>query len=191
MVKLVLGLGNPGREYEHTRHNLGYRLIDLLAKRKKVVLKPGKGEYMYADIELNDKRVWLAKLNTFMNLSGWATLDCLGDLGVSTHELLVLCDDVNMPLGKLRIREKGTDGGHKGLRSIIYQLNTLDFPRLRMGVGSPSGEVDLEEYVLEDFCEEEKKAVDKMLQISAEAVEYIILYGLKKGMNRYNSEVID
>jgi PTH1 family peptidyl-tRNA hydrolase len=104
---------------------------------------------------------------------------------------LVICDDVNLPLGRIRIREKGTDGGHKGLRSIIYQLNTLDFPRLRMGVGSPSGEVDLEEYVLEDFSEEEKKTVDKMLQISAEAVEYIILYGLRKGMNRYNSEVID
>lgn len=186
MLKLVLGLGNPGKEYENNRHNLGYKLIDLLAKSKKVNLKPGKGEYLYCEIEFGDKKVWLTKPTTFMNMSGWAVVDCLGDLGVSAEGLLVLCDDVNLPLGKIRIREKGTEGGHKGLRSIIYQLNTYNFPRLRMGVGLPQEDVDLEKYVLENFDENEKKYVDKMLQISADAVEYIILYGLEEGMNKFN-----
>jgi len=186
MLKLVLGLGNPGKEYENNRHNLGYRLIDMLARRKKVSLKPGKGEYLYREIEIDDKKIWLAKLTTFMNLSGWAVLDCMGDLKVPAEELLVLCDDVNLPLGKIRVREKGTDGGHKGLRSVIYQLNALNFPRLRMGIGLPSEDVEMESYVLEDFDEKEKETVEKMLQISADAVEYIILYGLKEGMNRFN-----
>ncbi len=186
MLKLILGLGNPGKEFENSRHNLGYKLVDLLTKKKKVDLKPGKGEYLYCEADFGDNKAWLVKPTTFMNMSGWTVVDCLGDLGISAEGLLVLCDDVNLPLGKIRIREKGTDGGHKGLRSIIYQLNTFYFPRLRMGIGLPKDDVDLEKYVLEDFNEKELKAVDKMLQISADAVEYTILNGIKEGMNRFN-----
>jgi PTH1 family peptidyl-tRNA hydrolase len=188
MLKLVIGLGNPGKEYENSRHNLGYRLIDLLVKRKKGKLKPGKGEYFYSEIKIDDQKVILAKPTTFMNMSGWAVVDCLGDFGLKPENLFVLCDDVNLPLGKIRLREKGTAGGHKGLRSIIYQLNTIDFARLRMGVGLPEEKIDLEEYVLRDFQEEEKDIVDKMLETSAEAVEVSILYGIEKGMSRFNQQ---
>jgi len=188
MLKLVVGLGNPGKEYENNRHNLGYRLIDLLIKRKKGKLKPGKGEYFCSEIEIDNHEIILAKPTTFMNMSGWAVVDCLGDFGLKSDNLFVLCDDVNLPLGKIRLREKGTDGGHKGLRSIIYQLNTIDFARLRMGVGLPEEKIDLEEYVLRDFQEEGKDIVEKMLKTSAEAVEVSILYGIEKGMSRFNQQ---
>jgi PTH1 family peptidyl-tRNA hydrolase len=188
MIKLVVGLGNPGKEYENNRHNLGYKVIDDLAKRKRKSLKAGKGDYFFCRIESGDKELFLVKPSTFMNISGWVVVDCLTDFDMRAENLFVLCDDINLPLGEIRIREGGSDGGHKGLRSIIYQLNTLDFARLRMGVGMPEEETDLEQYVLDDFKQGELGIVDKMIRQSADAVEDTLVWGIKQTMNKYNQK---
>lgn len=183
---MIVGLGNPGKEYENTRHNLGYKVIDELAKRKNKRLKGGKGEYYFCKIESADGEIFLVKPSTFMNICGWAVVDCLTDFDARTENLFVLCDDINLPLGKIRIRESGSDGGHKGLRSIIYQLNTLNFARLRMGVEQPEEGMDLEEYVLQDFKEEEFEKVGTMIGQAAEAVEETLALGIKEVMSKYN-----
>lgn len=183
---MIVGLGNPGKEYEKNRHNLGYKVIDELAMRKRKTLKPGKGEYFFCEVKSDQGEFIVAKPSTFMNMCGWAIVDCLADFDLKPENLLVLCDDVYLPLGKIRIRENGSDGGHKGLRSIIYQLNTLDFARLRMGVEEPEQGKDLEEYVLEDFQEEELKEVDRMIGQAAAAVEDTVVHGIKEAMNKYN-----
>jgi len=186
MIKLVVGLGNPGREYENNRHNLGYKVIDELAKRKRKTLKEGKGEYFFCEMKAAQRDFFLVKPSTFMNMCGWAVVDCMADFDMKPENLFVVCDDVNLRLETIRIRESGSDGGHKGLRSIIYQLNTLNFARLRMGVGVPEEAMDLEEYVLEDFKEEELKAVKKMIEQAADAMEYTLVFGIQEAMNKYN-----
>ena len=186
MINLVVGLGNPGKEYENNRHNLGYKVIEKLARRKRKDFKAGKGDYYYCQIESNREEIFLIKPHTFMNICGWVVLDCLADFNMIPENLLILCDDINLPLGKIRIRESGTDGGHKGLRSIIYQLNTLDFARLRMGVGVPEEEQDVERFVLEDFKKDELDTVNEMINQAADATEGILSLGIKKAMNKYN-----
>ena len=186
MIKLLLGLGNPGRKYTSTRHNLGYILAELLAKKKKAKFKPGKGEYVFAQIKIEDKEIILIKPQTFVNQSGIAAKQCLEDFDLDIENLLVLCDDTNLPLGKIRIRPKGVDGGHNGLKSIIYQLSSLDFARLRMGVGPPPPNVKMEDYVLDKFRPEEEDEVEEMLKQASLTTEEIISLGVAESMNRFN-----
>jgi peptidyl-tRNA hydrolase, PTH1 family len=186
MIKLLLGLGNPGRKYISTRHNLGYRLVELLAKRSKRKFKYSKGSYIFTEVKIKREKIILVKPQTFMNQSGIAAKECLDDFDLSPEELLVLCDDINLPLGKLRIRPKGTDGGHNGLKSIIYHLNTQDFARLRMGIELPRPEIRAEDYVLENFKSIEKDEVIKMLKDASSAVETVISQGITESMNRFN-----
>jgi len=181
-----VGLGNPGRSYQRTRHNLGYRVVELLSEKYKKSFKGGKAEYLYSQIEVEGKEVYLLKPLTYVNQSGQAVFDTLSFFNWTPPELFVICDDVNLPLGKLRIREKGSDGGHKGLRSIIYQLNSVDFPRLRLGIGPPPEDMELEDFVLENFKKEEGKSVEEMVQISVLAVESAITVGLEESMKRFN-----
>jgi len=184
MTKLLLGLGNPGKKYVYTRHNLGYALLDLLAKDKKFV--PGKGQYFLVKAKIKSQKVILAKPITFMNQSGIAARQCLEDFGLGLESLLVLCDDVNLPLGKIRIRPDGTDGGHNGLKSIINELGCSEFARLRMGIGFPLHNVKMEDYVLRKFEPEDKREVQNMLQTASLAVGQIISSGIKQGMDRFN-----
>ena len=197
MLNLIVGLGNPGERYKNTRHNLGYRVVDLLAdrfgrldkrtKRKnKKDFKPGKGEFVFCEIKVGGEKIHLIKPLTFMNFSGVAVAEAMNDFNSGIENLLVICDDVNLPLGKIRIREKGTDGGHKGLGSIIYQLNSMDFARLRMGIGDTLEKVDLEQFVLEDFKPEEKEKVDQMVENAALAVENALTKGIQDSMSRFN-----
>jgi PTH1 family peptidyl-tRNA hydrolase len=186
MVRLVVGLGNPGRRYQKTRHNLGYRVVDLLSEKYKKGFKAGKGEYLYCQLKIEGNEVYLLKPLTFMNNSGQAVLDSLSFFNLTPPELFVICDDINLPLGKLRLREKGSDGGHKGLGSTIYRLGSEEFPRLRLGIGPlPEGNV-LEDFVLKKFKKEEEKSVEDMICKGALAVESSIIFGLKENMNRLN-----
>lgn len=189
MVRLVVGLGNPGRSYQKTRHNLGYRVVDLLAEKHKTKFKGGKGEYLYCRIVVEGRKVYLLKPLTFMNASGQAVFDSLRFFDLTPPELFVICDDVNLPLGTLRIREKGSDGGHKGLRSIIYQLGTEEFPRLRLGIGPAPEGVDLEDFVLQRFKKEEEKSVEELIQRGSQAVESSIILGVRESMNRFNKNL--
>jgi PTH1 family peptidyl-tRNA hydrolase len=187
MLSLVVGLGNPGERYENTRHNLGYRVVDSLANRRKQSFKPGKGEYLFCDVQKEgEKRALLIKPLTYMNASGRAVTDALDHYKLSRENLLVLCDDANLPLGKIRIRDKGSDGGHKGLRSIIYHLNSISFARLRMGIGESPADMDLEDFVLREFDSEEKEAVEKMIERACAAVEYALTWGLEYAASQFN-----
>lgn len=186
MLNLIVGLGNPGERYKNTRHNLGYRVVDFLAEKNKKEFKPGKGAFLSCEIKVEGERINLIKPLTFMNASGVAVAEAIDNFSLGIENLFVLCDDVNLPLGRIRIREKGTDGGHKGLRSIIYQLNSMDFVRLRMGIGDAPENVDLEEFVLEDFKPEEKEKVDQMIENTALAVENTLTKGIQDSMSRFN-----
>jgi len=188
MVRLVVGLGNPGRSYQKTRHNLGYRVVDLLSEKHKTKFKGGKGEYLYCRVVVEGRKVYLLKPLTFMNASGQAVFDSLRFFNLTPPELFVICDDVNLPLGSLRIREKGSDGGHKGLRSIIYQLGTEEFPRLRIGIGLAAEGIDLEDFVLQRFEKEEGKNVEELIQRGSQAVESSIILGVRESMNRFNKD---
>jgi PTH1 family peptidyl-tRNA hydrolase len=187
-LSLVVGLGNPDERYENTRHNLGFRVVDYLAKRIKQSFKPGKGEYLFCEfLKEGEKKVLLMKPLTYMNSSGQAVVDALDQFKLSRENLLVLCDDTNLPLGKIRIRDKGSDGGHKGLRSIIYHLDSISFARLRMGIGESPEDMDLEDFVLREFDSEEKEGVEKMLERACAAVEYALTWGLEYAASRFNS----
>lgn len=186
MLNLIVGLGNPGQRYKNNRHNLGYRVVDFLVEKNKKDFKPGKGKFLFCELRIRDERVYLIKPLTFMNLSGVAVIEVMGNFNLGIENLLVVCDDVNLPLGKIRIREKGTDGGHKGLRSIIYQLNSIDFARLRMGIGELPEKIDLEEFVLQDFKDEEKEIVNQMVEKAALAVENAMVNGIEDSMNQFN-----
>jgi PTH1 family peptidyl-tRNA hydrolase len=196
MVNLIVGLGNPGERYKNTRHNLGYRVVDFLADRfdklttrkNKKEFKPGKGEFLFCETKVGRERVYLIKPLTFMNASGVAVVEAKDNFNLGIENLLVVCDDVALPLGKIRIREKGSDGGHKGLRSIIYQLSSIDFARLRLGIGDTPENVDLEEFVLEDFKPDEKEKTDQMVEKAALVVENIVMNGIEDSMNRFNAD---
>jgi PTH1 family peptidyl-tRNA hydrolase len=186
MLNLIVGLGNPGERYKNTRHNLGYRVVDFLAEKNEKEFKPGKGEFLFCETKVGGERVYLIKPLTFMNSSGVAVVEAINDFNLGIENLLVVCDDVALPLGKIRIREKGSEGGHKGLRSIIYQLSSIDFARLRLGIGDTPENVDLEEFVLEDFKPEEKEKTDQMIEKAALAVENTVMNGIEDSMNRFN-----
>ncbi len=189
MLSLIVGLGNPGVKYKNTRHNLGFRVVDFLADKKRKRFKPGKGDYLFCEIDpRKESQLILIKPVTYMNLSGEAVVEALDHFGLARDNLLVLCDDVNLPLGKIRIREKGADGGHNGLKSIIYHLNSFEFARLRMGIGNAPGDMDLEEFVLQEFDEPEQKTVERMIEKACTAVENALTWGIEDSMSRFNAE---
>lgn len=188
MFNLIVGLGNPGTRYRQTRHNLGYRVVDSLADKNKRNFKPGKGDYLFCEIrQSKEDSLFLIKPLTYMNASGEAVTDALDHFSLGIESLLVLCDDANLPLGKIRIREKGTDGGHKGLGSIIFHLNSTLFARLRMGIGEAPEETDLEEFVLREFGVEEEKTVEKMIERACAALENALTWGVEDTQSRFNA----
>ena len=188
MFNLIVGLGNPGTRYRNTRHNLGYRVVDSLADKSKKDFKPGKGDYLFCEITRSEEEsLFLIKPLTYMNASGEAVADALDHFGLGIENLLVLCDDANLPLGKIRIREKGTDGGHKGLRSIIFHLDSTLFARLRMGIGEAPQRMDLEEFVLTEFGAEEEETVEKTIERACAALENALTWGVEDTQSRFNA----
>ncbi len=185
MIRLLIGLGNPGRLYQKTRHNVGFMLLSRLAKKKGLRFDKRYCKSRIAEGE----GIILAKPYTFVNLSGKSVRALLHRLSLSPQEMLIICDDVSLALGRIRIRRKGSDGGHNGLRSIIKEIGTEDFPRLRVGIGR-EGIRDLVEYVLGEFQKEESAILEKVLEVGVEAVECILEEGIEWAMNKYNSLVI-
>jgi peptidyl-tRNA hydrolase, PTH1 family len=167
----IIGLGNPGTEYQETRHNVGFRVIGELSKRLRSPLKPGKGEYLLAHAYAGGSEIYLAAPTTYMNNSGIAVVDLLGRYHLTIREILVVADDFTLPLGRLRFRLKGSDGGHNGLASIIMTLNSDEFPRLRCGIGTESmpPKREMAEFVLSPFDRKELPAIEEMVQRAADA----------------------
>ena len=183
---LIVGLGNPGERYERTRHNVGFMVIDKIAQDMELNLRAGEGEYLIATGNYNSRQVILAKPLTFMNLSGQAVADLVSKFSPPLSNLLIVIDDVNLPLGTLRLRRRGSDGGHKGLRSVIYHLNTEDFPRLRLGIGNRFSKGQIVRYVLSEFQPDEMGIVEEMVGKAKEAVFSFIDKGIDVTMSRFN-----
>ena len=184
---VVCGLGNPGARYDGTRHNAGFMAVDLLAAKQNIRVNRLKFKALYGEGEAGGARVILLKPQTFMNASGESVREALAFYKLPPERLVVLADDIALPPGKLRIREKGSDGGHNGLKSIIYQLSSDRFYRIKIGVGSPPHpEYDIVDWVLGRLCEEEKKTVGSAVERAAEAVSDIITLGYQKAAGKHN-----
>jgi PTH1 family peptidyl-tRNA hydrolase len=186
---LIAGLGNPGKKYHETRHNIGFRVADLLAHKFKKTFKKNHDTFRSVLFEYNNKEIILLKPTTFMNLSGIAVAAGINYYDIVLSNLLVICDDINLKFGTIRIRSKGSDGGQKGLRSIISSLETKNFARLRIGVGDHFQ--DAAEYVLTPFNPAEKKDLPSIIQISADATLSYVLNGIELTMNRFNRTYVE
>jgi len=192
LVKLIVGLGNPGKMYACNRHNIGFRCLNCLASLNSVRFSKRKCQSRIGVGELGGHGVLLAKPETFINLSGIA-VDCLMDkYGISRNDLLIICDDMNLPLGKIRLRPNGGVGGHNGMRSIISALDSEDFIRIRVGIGHPREEIFgadrdvIVNYVLSDFLTHEEEIVETVVTRVAEAVDCCLTKGIETAMNKFN-----
>jgi len=185
MLKLVVGLGNPGRQYEATRHNIGFEVVNRLAAGPTPARFTRKFDGLVAETEIDYRRVLLVKPETFMNLSGRCVRQAVQFYKLDVADLLVICDDLNLPLGKLRIRGGGSDGGQKGLRDITAQLGTDQYARLRIGIGDP-GPIDATDFVLSRFRPSERAVIDDALISATQAVAVWATQGLHETMNRFN-----
>jgi len=183
---LIVGLGNPGREYANTRHNLGFMLVDLLAERSRSQVKREECRSLVGRAEIENQMVELVKPQTYMNLSGEAVSCLVRKEDRSIEKLIAISDDLALPFGKIRIRPKGTHGGHNGLRSIIDCLGTQDFIRLRIGIMPEHPVANTKSFVLENFSRTETETVEKILDESADAIASIIAEGTEKAMARFN-----
>ena len=185
-LKLIVGLGNPGTEYSDTRHNVGFLVADELAHRYRVKFRNhARWKARAAKIGGIADGVLLAQPTTFMNLSGWAVRELAAFHKLAPSDLLVVVDDADLPLGRLRLRAGGSAGGHNGLKSIIQELGTDEFPRLRIGVGRDTSE--LRHHVLGRFREEEQTEIESAVQRAADAAEVFVKENILAAMNRYNA----
>ena len=184
-MKVIVGLGNPGRQYAGTRHNVGFDVIDLLAQSPKAGRFQSRFQAQVAELLEDDLKLLLVKPETFMNLSGRCVRQVLDFYQLTPDDLLVVCDDINLPLGKLRVRARGTHGGHNGLRDIQNHLGTTDYARLRIGVDAP-GE-DAVDHVLGRFKPGERPVIEDAVTLAAQAVGVWLRQGVEVCMNQYNA----
>lgn len=180
---MIVGLGNPGREYAHTRHNVGFDILDLLAKQKKVRILGRQARALVGSFDLYGEQILLVKPQTFMNESGQAVGAIARKHSLTPDSILVIYDDLDLPLGKIRIRMRGSSGGHKGMKSIISHLHSDDFPRMRIGIGRSGQAID---HVLSRFNRKEKQIMDVTLAQAADALKMILEEGIEAAMNLYN-----
>ncbi len=185
---LIVGLGNPGREYIATRHNIGFMLIDRLLVRLDGRMRRMQSKALVASVMREGAKVILAKPQTFMNLSGQAIQGLVHFYKIPLQNLIVAHDDLDLPFGTLRIRPGGGAGGQKGVKSTIQHLGTQDFPRLRLGIGRPPGRMDAAAYVLQNFAKGDEQILSETLDRAVAAVETFLDYGLDKAMNEFNRQ---
>lgn len=185
-MRVIFGLGNPGKDYEESRHNIGFRVIDKLSQEHRIELNKHSCQAWIGEGELGKEEVFLVKPLTLVNAAGISLLQLKQKHEVSLEDIMVISDDVNLELGKLRLARRGGDGGHKGLRSIIEFLGTEEFPRLRLGIDRPEEKVELKEYVLGEFTFREKKVIEETISRASQAVEMVIRQGIDETMKHYN-----
>lgn len=182
---LIVGLGNPGKAYAYSRHNIGFMCVDHLSKKHKLLFDKRRYSAKLAFGLVRDVPVLLAKPQTFMNLSGSAVYELARSYQIKLEDLLVISDDMDLPFGAIRLRRGGSAGGHKGLASIISSIKTDSFPRLRLGIGRPEMSEPVD-YVLQNFTGAERKELVEILDLAVEAVECLLVEGIDKAMNEYN-----
>jgi PTH1 family peptidyl-tRNA hydrolase len=182
-VRAVLGIGNIGLRYQRNRHNAGFLILDYFTQNRSIKFRAAKGDYYFSKGDLNQVHYYLIKPSNYVNNSGVVALQFLEKHKIDLSDLLVICDDVNMKMGKLRVRRSGGDGGHNGLASLIYHLKSNQFPRLRVGIGSDYKEGELSSYVLDDFSEDDDKIFEAVLKDSSFLVEEFISGGIEAMLN--------
>lgn len=185
---LVAGLGNPGRKHRNNRHNIGFKVADLLAERHGISMTRLEMRAIVGKGLILGQQVILAKPQTYMNESGQAIGSLLKFYDVPLMNLMVVYDEIDLPLGTLRLREKGGSGGHNGMKSIISHVGN-DFPRLRLGVGRPPGQMEAAAYVLRDFKGDDALVADTMVSVAADAIESFLVDGIELAMNRHNGHL--
>lgn len=192
MPKLLVGLGNPGRRYQGTRHNVGFDAVDRILESTGASWRKASERVVLAEAEIDNRGVSLMKPLTFMNLSGGPVAEWARENSVAPTDVLVYFDDVALPLGTIRLRERGTDGGHRGLASVIEELGSVEVPRVRIGIRPADAEStgELADFVLSPFSTPEKVIIDEVLERVVEATRMVMVEGMGKAMSRYNSTVV-
>ncbi|MBC8099165.1 MAG: aminoacyl-tRNA hydrolase [Armatimonadetes bacterium] len=186
---LVVGLGNPGKDYANTRHNVGWWAVDVLARRHNISISKGERKALTGDGVIAGKRVLLAKPQTYMNVSGEAVRGLVDFYKVEPGAMMVMQDDLDLPIGALRIRAEGSHGGQNGMRSIIQHLNTNAVPRIKLGIGRPPGRMDAATYVLQGFKGDDEITMRIVVERAADAIEAWLNDGIERAMTRYNGIV--
>jgi PTH1 family peptidyl-tRNA hydrolase len=189
-LRLVVGLGNPGKTYSKTRHNAGFMVVDKISDDFSIALEKRKFDARFGIGAVNDVKIVLAKPMAYMNRSGPQIQKIAGYFRILCEDILVVHDDIDLVFGRLKIKEKGGDGGHRGVRSIIDAFGGGDFTRLRIGVGRPDAEKGASDYVLGKFTLEEKKVLSQIITSAKDAIVTILCKGTKEGMNRFNNKRI-
>jgi len=187
-VKVIVGLGNPGVHYQMSRHNIGFQVVDRLAHLNHILISTKRFKSLYGKGRIDSQEVVLVKPMTFMNLSGEAVKKAVHFFKAGLEDLIVVHDDMDLLLGRLRFKQKGGDGGHQGVRSIIESMGGNHFLRLKVGIGRPPKGTDPAEYVLHDFDTMEQPRLDEILSQAAEALRVMLLEGLQTAMNRYQKK---
>ncbi len=185
---IIVGLGNPGREYQNTRHNVGYMTLDILADRMNIEIKRHNFRAVFGEGCLGGTKVVLAKPETYMNLSGWSVMELCNWYKPEHDQLIVIYDDIDIPLGTIRIRGNGSAGTHNGMRNIVYQLGYDDFPRIRVGIGRADGERTLVSHVLGSPEGEERDMLIRAMNDAADAAELMIKGEMKEAQARFNKK---
>lgn len=184
-MHIIVGLGNPGKKYDKTRHNVGFDVIDKIAENNNIDINKIKHKAVVGEGRINNKKVMLVKPTTYMNLSGQSVKEIVDYYKVNISDIIVIYDDIDTQVGKMRIRQKGSAGSHNGMKSIIYDLVDDSFPRVRIGIGKPEFG-DLADFVLGKFSKEQKPLIEDVVNKAADAVEIMIKDGIDLAMNRYN-----
>jgi len=187
-LKAILGIGNPGKNYLFTRHNVGFQILDSFAQKYNLEFIPSKNNYWFAESSLTTFPFFLIKPTTYVNNSGLAVLELIEKYKLSLNNILVIVDDVNLPIGSIRIRKSGGDGGHNGIKSIIYHTESIDFPRIRIGIANDEKIENLVNFVLSEFTEEENKILKDSFNLVMELVEHFIIGGTSEMLNYYSKQ---
>lgn len=183
---LIVGLGNPEEEYSNTRHNMGFDSINKLAEKYDIKISKNKFQALYGTGIIEGEKVVLLKPQTYMNLSGISVKQFMDYYRLNSSELIVVYDDLDVEKGSIKIRKQGGPGTHNGMKSVVHELKSTDFFRIRVGIGVPENEQDLANYVLEQLSEEEGKVLGRATKIAADAIESILTDGIDNAMNKFN-----
>lgn len=189
--QLIVGLGNPGRTYAGTRHNVGFMVVDRLAHKYRISLDSRRSGSIFGLGKVDGRSVILAKPMAYMNLSGPSVRNLANFFKLEKRDLLVIHDDIDIVFGRIKIKQKGGDAGHKGVMSLVEAFGSGTFARVRVGIGRPDTGQDVKTYVLDKFDTEQEASLDKVIIMAQEAVETILLRGMKEGMNRFSRRTID
>jgi len=191
-MKLIVGLGNPGRTYAHSRHNVGFRCLYYFARRHSIRFDQRQCRAKVGTGKVRDEKLLLAKPGTFVNLSGKPVAGLIHKHAIPLSDLLVIYDDLDLPLGKIRLRQSGSSGGHKGMNSVISALGSKDFPRIRVGIGRPQAEEHsisedaIVNHVLSNFSHQEEAIIKHVIATVSEAIDYFLAQGIKAAMSKFN-----